>query len=347
MSRLRMGKMTIERQLLPLPFVVGDSIGALQRDVALKNVTLNIELATEPLIVQADPVRIKQIAWNLISNAVKFTPPFGRITVRVSREGDEARLDVVDTGEGIDPQTLPHIFEMFRQGESPATRTQGGIGIGLALVKQLVDLQGGRVEAVSQGRDMGTRFTVWLPLYVTSGRMPQPESVPQAAAASDVREAPEAQQASQVPAMITTAVVPPLDMHKPIATTERLTGIRILLAEDEISTAEALRELLEMEGAVVAVALRASDAVAFAREEDFHVLITDIAMPDMDGHALLRTIRGSQRNADIPAIACTGFGSPIDIARAQKSGFAAHLTKPVGIEEVLNIVQTLTTRDCR
>jgi two-component system CheB/CheR fusion protein len=330
MSRLRMGKMTIERQLLPLPFVVGDSIGALQRDVALKNVTLNIELASEPLIVQADPVRIKQIAWNLISNAVKFTPPFGRITVRVSREGDEARLDVEDSGEGIDPQTLPHIFEMFRQGESPATRSQGGIGIGLALVKQLVDLQGGRVEAVSEGRGKGARFTVWLPLYVTSGRAPQPEA------------APEVTDQPLVPGVITSVVAPPLDIDAPIATNKRLDGIRVLLAEDEISTAEALRELLEMEGALVAVALRATEAVALAQARDFDVLITDIAMPDMDGHALLRTIRSSERNADIPAIACTGFGSPIDIARAQKSGFAAHLTKPIGIEEVLTIVHTLS-----
>ncbi|HSU44308.1 MAG TPA: ATP-binding protein, partial [Casimicrobiaceae bacterium] len=294
----------------------------------LKNVTLNIELASEPLIVQADPVRIKQIAWNLISNAVKFTPPFGRITVRVSREGDEARLDVEDSGEGIDPQTLPHIFEMFRQGESPATRSQGGIGIGLALVKQLVDLQGGRVEAVSAGRGKGARFTVWLPLYVTSGRAPE--------AAPAVTETP------LVPGVITNVIAPPLAVDPPIAANRRLDGIRILLAEDEISTAEALRELLEMEGALVAVAPRAAEAVAFAQTRDFDVLITDIAMPDMDGHALLRTIRSSDRNADIPAIACTGFGSPIDIARAQKSGFAAHLTKPIGIEEVLTIVHTLS-----
>jgi two-component system, chemotaxis family, CheB/CheR fusion protein len=323
--------MTIERQLLPLPFVVGDSIGALQREVALKNVTLNVELATEPLIVQADPVRIKQIAWNLISNAVKFTPPLGRITVRVSREGDEARLDVEDTGEGIDPHTLPHIFEMFRQGESPATRTQGGIGIGLALVKQLVDLQGGRVDAVSEGRGKGTRFTVWLPLYVTSNRASRAE----------------AEAMSAVPGMITSAITPPLVNHAPVVTNGRLHGVRVLIAEDEISTAEALQELLEMEGALVSLALRAADAVALASRRDYDVLMTDIGMPDMDGHALLRTIRSSERNADIPAIACTGFGSPIDIARAQKSGFAAHLTKPIGIEEVVKIVQTLSTSERR
>jgi len=330
MSRLRMGKMTIERQLLPLPFVVGDSIGALQREVALKNVTLNVELATEPLIVQADPVRIKQIAWNLISNAVKFTPPSGRITVRVSREGDEARLDVEDTGEGIDPDTLPHIFEMFRQGESPATRTQGGIGIGLALVKQLVDLQGGRVDAVSEGRGKGTRFTVWLPLYVTSNAASRAEANPVPA----------------VPGMITSTITPPLN-HAPAVANGRLEGVRVLIAEDEISTAEALRELLEMEGALVSLAVRAAEAVALASERDYDVLMTDIAMPDMDGHALLRTIRSSGRNADIPAIACTGFGSPIDIARAQKSGFAAHLTKPIGIDEVVNIVRSLSTSERR
>src|SRR5436190_124896 len=165
-SRISTGKLAVEQQLLPLPFVVGDSIGALQADMEQKQIALEVSLTPEPLIVQGDPVRVKQIAWNLLSNAVKFTPPGGRIAVRVHRDGSEARLDVEDNGRGISAEFMPRVFELFQQSDPGITRRHSGMGIGLALVRQLVDLQGGRIEAHSAGENKGARFTVWLPLYV-------------------------------------------------------------------------------------------------------------------------------------------------------------------------------------
>ena len=167
-SRISTGKLAVEQQLLPLPFVVGDSIGALQADMEQKQIALEVSLTPEPLIVQGDPVRVKQIAWNLLSNAVKFTPPRGRIAVRVHRDGNEARLDVEDNGKGISAEFMPRVFELFQQSDPGITRRHSGMGIGLALVRQLVDLQGGRIEAHSAGENKGARFTVWLPLYVAS-----------------------------------------------------------------------------------------------------------------------------------------------------------------------------------
>jgi two-component system CheB/CheR fusion protein len=166
----------VEQQLLPLPFVVGDSIGALQKDVERKQIALDVMLTPEPLIVQGDPVRVKQIAWNLLSNAVKFTPPGGRIAVRVYRDGKEARLDVEDNGKGISAEFMPRVFELFQQSDPGITRRHSGMGIGLALVRQLVDLQGGRIEAHSAGENKGSRFTVWLPLYVASDPRAKPSS---------------------------------------------------------------------------------------------------------------------------------------------------------------------------
>jgi two-component system, chemotaxis family, CheB/CheR fusion protein len=320
-SRINTGKLAVEQQLLPLPFVVGDSIGALQRDVEQKRLLLDLALSSEPLIVQGDPVRVKQVAWNLISNAIKFTPPGGRITVRVARDGNEARIDVEDNGQGISPEFMPYVFELFRQNDPGLTRRHGGMGIGLALVRQLVDLQGGRVEAHSDGEGKGARFTVWLPLYF----------------------APEARagQVTLAPAMPAPAGSAAGDASRGEAQdgSRRLEGLRVLVVDDDISSAQALRDLLDAEGADVEAANSGAAALQLAERRDFDVVISDIAMPQMDGHTLLAALRENPRTAHVPAIACTGYGSAADLGHARRSGFVTHLVKPLEMERVITAIR--------
>jgi CheY-like chemotaxis protein len=273
--------------------------------------------------VSGDPDRLQQVAWNLLSNAVKFTPPGGRVAVRVYRDGNEARLDVEDNGKGISPEFMPRVFELFQQSDPGITRRHSGMGIGLALVRQLVDLQGGRIEAVSAGENKGSRFTVWLPLYVASSlpkRLPlRPATAPKDdVAASDGADAVAAAQ-------------PP---HP-----RRLEGLRVLVVEDDVASADALSALLEEEGAHVRAVNSGSDALAVTSGHTFDVVVSDIAMPNMDGHALLRKLRQDERYAHTPAIACTGFDSQGEIEQAKRSGFAAHLSKPLAVPRLIQAMQ--------
>ena len=310
-SRVMTGKLAVQQQAVPLSYIVGDSIGAASRDAEQKEISVELDLTPEPLIVQADPVRVRQIAWNLLSNAIKFTPPGGHVYVTLKREGDEARLDVVDTGQGIQPAQLPGLFEMFRQGEPDLASRQGGLGIGLALVRHLVDLHGGRIEAFSEGQGKGSRFSVWLPVY----------TVP----------TPEAQDFDT--ARIAAAQPPPYDGRA-----NRLAGIRALIVDDSSDAASALEELLQMEGATVRSATSGQAALDLASRERFDVVVSDLAMPAMDGLTLVRALRETPLNRRTPAIACTGFNRPKDVERARKAGFDAHLGKPIGIADLIETI---------
>jgi two-component system CheB/CheR fusion protein len=324
-ARISTGKLAVEQQLLPLPFVVGDSIGALQADMEQKQIALDVMLTPEPLIVQGDPVRVKQIAFNLLSNAVKFTPPGGKISVRVQRDGNEGRLDVVDNGKGITAEFMPRVFELFQQSDPGITRRHSGMGIGLALVRQLVDLQGGRIEAHSAGENKGSRFTVWLPLYVAPALpMPKPPPAPPAAP-PDARPAEEPDAA----AVDATSNAP-----------RRLEGIRVLIVEDDVASAGALRDLLAEEGADARAVHSGQEALSVTGRHTFDVVVSDIAMPNMDGHALLRKLRENPRYAAVPAIACTGFNSTAEIEQVKRSGFAGHLAKPVDVPRLIVAIQT-------
>jgi signal transduction histidine kinase len=169
LSRLQTGKLAVHRQPVALAPLIADAAEAIRDETDLKRIELRVETAAEPLLAEADPVRVQQIVWNLLHNAVKFTPAGGRVTLRLEREGDEARLVVEDTGQGVDPALLPGLFEMFNQGTPRASRRHGGMGIGLALVQQLAELHGGRVLAESEGLGRGARFSVWLPLTSPPG----------------------------------------------------------------------------------------------------------------------------------------------------------------------------------
>jgi two-component system CheB/CheR fusion protein len=303
LSRLQTGKLALNRQSISLSPVLAESLESVRAEAEAKQVTLDLRLPAASLIVEADTVRVQQIVWNLLSNALKFTPDGGQVTLSLEPEGGQARLVVEDTGQGISAEFLPHVFEMFRQADATPTRQHGGMGIGLALVRQLVELHGGRVEVASGGVGRGARFTVWLPLHATA-----PES---GGAAGQ-------------------------------GTAGELAGLRILVVDDTQDTVEVLRALLEMEGAAVETATGGAEALRLAEAQDFDLIFSDISMPGMDGYALLAELRRRLRTAGVPAVALTGFGRTKDMERARAAGFSAHLTKPISLTKLLETSQALT-----
>lgn len=306
LSRMQTGKFTLDQQLISLSAAVNDAIETLQEEVRAKHIRLDVELGSEVLWVNADTVRIEQIVWNLLNNSIKFTPEGGRITIRLTAEDNEAKLVIEDTGQGIDPKFLPHIFDMFRQADARITRTHGGMGIGLALVRQLVELHGGRIEAASEGLGHGAHFTIRLPL----------ESVEEAT------ENPQLQ----------------IEGGK-------LNDLQILVVDDTPDSADMLHMLLTLEGAKVQTAASGNEALQITATKDFDLIISDVGMPEMDGYQFLRELRKRFPDAKPPAIAVTGFGRDVDIERAQAAGFASHITKPVQLESLVAIIERLVSKN--
>jgi PAS domain S-box-containing protein len=303
LSRLQMGKLSLDRQPLSLSTVITEAIETVGAEARAKGISLSVDLDTEVLMVEGDSIRLGQIAWNLLNNAVKFTPANGEVRITLGQEGDEARLVVEDSGQGIAPEFLPHVFEIFRQADASSSRRQGGMGIGLALVKQLVELHDGRVQADSAGINLGARFTVWIPLYKSGPDELQPEKVGASGA---------------------------------------LRAKFILVVDDSVESTEMLGKLLEIEGAFVDVARSGAEALAIAGQKRFDLIISDISMPEMDGYQLLRKLRELPHMDTVPAVALTGYGRTADIERAHAEGFAEHLIKPIDIDQLLQIVRRLT-----
>jgi two-component system CheB/CheR fusion protein len=293
LSRLRTGKLTINAAPLLWPAVVHRVADAVAEDAAAKQLTIVVYAGEPNLMVYADPVRVEQIVWNLVSNALKFTPSGGRIEMHLRHDDDEVRLDVVDTGQGIAPEFIHAVFEMFRQADRSTTRQHGGMGIGLALVKHLAEEQGGRVAVASAGVDQGATFSVWLPKAGAAG--------------GD---------------LIPGSPHPPLD------------GLRILVVDDADDALESFAALLRLEGAEVVAVNNARAALTTLAADTFDLLISDVAMPGMDGYELVGQVRRDPRTGSLPAIALTGFGRPQEVQRALDAGFTAHLTKPVVIAQL-------------
>ena len=302
MSRVRTGKLTLSMAPLDLEPLVQEAVDAVRAGPGSGELAIGIETDGTPLHVMADSVRVGQAVMNLLSNALKFTPPGGSIAVRLVRDGDAARIDVADTGQGIAPDQLPRVFDMFAQSASVTTRAKSGLGIGLALVREIVALHGGRVEAFSEGVGKGARFTVWLPLAETG-----------AIRADDGQGGPR----------------------------QDIAGVRILLVDDVEEVVTTCRTLLEMHGALVTGATSARQALAILADRDVDLLISDISMPDMDGYALLKAARALPRHAHLPAIAVSGLAREKDIAQARASGFDAHLGKPLSVERLTEIIRDL------
>jgi PAS domain S-box-containing protein len=300
LSRLRSGKLELNRETVSPVASIENAIETVRMDAASKGVEISVDAPDDLLFVRADPVRLEQIIWNLLNNSVKFTPSGGRIIVRLEEENDQIVLTVADNGQGIDSSFLPHIFEIFRQADPGTSRSQQGMGIGLAVVQQLVELHGGSVSAYSAGAGKGATFTIRLP---RSGNSKSLQSPAQALGIGS------------------------------------LEGMSVLVVDDSEDTTAMVRHLLEIGGASVCSATSGFEALRIAREKEFDVVLSDISMPEMDGFEFLSRLRQIPGKEGLPAVALTGFGRPEDVQRASDKGFYAHLTKPFDIQRLATLLQ--------
>ncbi|MEQ4576075.1 hybrid sensor histidine kinase/response regulator [[Pseudomonas] boreopolis] len=319
LSSMLLGKVQLEVETLDLAEQLREAIGSQEPVAEGKDHAIGLRVPDGPCLVLGDATRLQQVFWNLLSNAIKFTPAHGSIEVAVARESGHFVVSVRDSGDGIAPEFLPHLFGRFRQADGTTTRRHGGLGLGLAIVQQLVEMHGGQVSAASDGPGKGATFTVRLPEYTPDWRK-RPRREPRRNVASEQ-----------------------------VVEAKALNGLRLLAVEDQPDMREYLRRLLEEQGAEVAVAGNATEALellddgAHAR---FDVMLTDIGMPGMDGYGLIRTIRenmGLDATA-LPAVAVTALARSDDRDRALASGFQGHLAKPYSVAQLVAAVRDARQR---
>ena len=324
MSRIITGKLRLELEPVDPALVVEASIDSVRPAMEAKGIQL--EVALEPLVgrVLGDPGRLQQVVWNLLSNSVKFTPENGWIGIRLSRVGAQVVLEVKDNGQGIEPGFLPFVFDRFRQAEGHSTRRHGGLGLGLAIVRHMVELHGGAVEAQSAGTGQGATFTVRLPTA--------------AAVAPRDRTPPPR------PALVALPRVAPLS--RAAEPSARLQGACILVVEDEPDSREIVAAALEGSGAKVEGASSAADAIACLERVVPDLVVSDIGMREVDGHELIRRIRSKEAGGRgrLPAIALTAYAREEERARALAAGFDVHLAKPVEPAALVDAVAVLLGR---
>lgn len=301
-ARVRTGKLKLKPIAVDLASVLRDIYTVVLNDQ--HSTTVELYVPSEPLMVRADPTRLEQIIWNLVNNALKFTPPDGRVQLIASLAGNMARLDVKDNGTGIAAENLEHVFDLFGLAETQhANHQREGLGIGLSLVRQLTEAQHGTVEVNSPGVGEGCTFTVYLPLASSEGK---------------------------------TQTTTPTD-----EVSGKLSGLTILLVDDSAEVLETLKMLLEMEDAEVVAFDRPWDALDAATNSHFDLIISDLGMPVMNGHELMQALRQLPHVKDVPAIALTGYGAISDIKKARQSGFDQYIGKPVSYDDLIATIETL------
>jgi signal transduction histidine kinase/CheY-like chemotaxis protein len=310
LGRVSTAKLKVESRPMQLARVARQAIDVARPAAAAKDIEIAIRFAPGAGELRADPDRLQQVVGNLLSNAVKFTGSGGRITVGLRDDGAFTELTIEDTGQGIAPELLPHIFDRFRQGDNSSTRQASGLGVGLTLVREIVALHGGSVAARSTGAGTGATFSVRLPtVRPASGS----SAVPQGAEG----ELPERRQA--------------------------LKGLSILVVDDELEARTVVAEMLQLEGAAVTVTDSAPSALRQlqAKGAHFDIVVTDIGMPLEDGYSLVRKLRSSQEGKRMLAIAVTGYVSRSDVAAALDAGFDLHVPKPVDFDTFVPLVRRL------
>ena len=299
-SRIARGKVTLRKELVEIGSIVGNAVEMAGDLLEEHRHQLSIELPLEGARIEGDPVRLAQVVANLLTNAARYTEPGGKISLRAAREGDQILVAVKDTGIGIDPELLPHVFDLFVQGRRSADRKEGGLGLGLALVKSFVTMHGGAVAARSDGIGRGSEFELRLP--TSSKEMP---------------------------------VAPPMSDAAP-AVSKR--AKRILIVDDNIDSAEMMMTMLRSVGYEVSVAHDGPDALATAEQFSPDIALLDIGLPVMDGYELGERLHATAHAAHCRLIALTGYGQDHDRAHSKASGFEAHLVKPVDMRNLLQLL---------
>ncbi len=322
-SRIMTGKLLLDVRPIELGPVIEASLDAVRPATDAKNIRLEVSLDPSVGAVSGDPNRLQQVVWNLLSNAIKFTPNQGRVQVRLARVGTSAQITVADSGEGIGEEFLPYVFDRFRQADSTFARMHGGLGLGLAIVRHLVEMHGGSVSADSQGKGKGSTFTVSFPLVATGWNE----------GAHLERCANERQPVLEQPL--------------------ELAGLSVMIVDDERDAREVLVAMLELRGAEVIAASSAAEAVeALAHATNVSmpdVLVSDIGMPGEDGFDLISKIRamGPERGGNIPAIALTAYARAEDRTRVLAAGFQRHVAKPVEPSSLAGAVASLARRTAK
>ena len=320
MSRITSGKVRLDIQPVMPVTLIEAALETVRPAAEARGVRLQPLLDSDAGPVAGDPARLQQVVWNLLNNAIKFTPRDGRVQVLLERVNSHVEITIADTGAGIEPEFLDHVFERFRQADASSTRQFGGLGLGLAIVKNLVELHGGTVRARSAGKDQGATFSVHLPLLVA-----RQLSSPGAAA----RQHPG------------TASAPTQDF-RPVD----LSGVRVLVVDDQPDARELVARILGDCGAEVMIAAHAREALELVERRRPMVVVSDIGMPEVDGYELLKQIRslGAERGGNVPAIALTAFARSEDRTRALHRGFQVHVAKPVEPAELIATVASVAGR---
>ena len=302
-SRIVNGKFRVEMREADLVSIVAEAIDVVKPTAIAKGLALELEEQDEPCLLVGDAERLRQVFWNILWNAVKFTPRNGSVRVSMHREGAQVTVAIVDSGKGIAPDFLPYVFERFKQADQSIIGGGGGLGLGLALVRHIVELHGGWVEAASEGAGKGARFDVVLPI-----RAVRPTSVPE-----------------------------PHPKSRPLA------GTRILIVDDEADSRELISAVLAHAGADVQMAGSAADALQTLGTFRPDLLVSDIGMPIEDGYSLMRRVRelDEAQGGAVPSIALTAYRRDEDKARALAAGFTTHLGKPVDPDDLVAVVQNL------
>jgi PAS domain S-box-containing protein len=317
-SRIITGKLRMDVRPSDPSSFIDAAVEAVRPAAEAKGVRVQKVIDTGPISIPGDPVRLQQVVWNLLSNAIKFTPRGGRVQIRSERVNSHLEIVVSDTGQGISPDFLPHVFDRFRQADQKTSRQHGGMGLGLAIVRHLVEMHGGTVSANSEGEGKGATFTVSLPIAPVY----QVDS-------SAGRVHPGARD-----------LLPPNDI------TDRLDELKILVVDDEADTRELLRQGLEYCGATVSVAGSAAEAVEALMAQIPDILISDIGMPAVDGYDLIRQVRRlpATDGGKIPAIALTAYTRTEDRLQALRAGYDMHVPKPVELAELVAVAASVVRR---
>ena len=303
MSRITTGKLRLEPEPMPIAPVLQEAVEAVRPAAEAKGIVL--ELDVDPFVgtVTADSTRLQQVFWNLLSNAVKFTNQHGHVVASLRRDGEHIETTISDTGVGITPEFLPFVFEPFRQADARFDRAHGGLGLGLAISKQLVELHGGTVYVSSGGPGKGATFTVRLPRASGTAASIGDASTQRVHARKQKQNASDSDPS--------------------------LAGLNILLVDDEADTLTMFRDALEAAGAQVKALASGAEAVREMERWRPDLVVTDLGLPGMDGYALLKTIREMVAHRNVPAVAVSAYARPEDRSRALAAGFQAHLAKPI------------------